>query len=150
MPCSPTARLHVNLKACCCCCCFPLLFFFFFTFLFLIFPYAWQILNQKRLGNSTPRSCQQSTCEVNLIDGKGATKAGAGGSGGGGGVNKWMRDSGGVLDHPYHQLISSASLAGFSPTRLFESSHLRGLKHANVRDSLCTEVQLQVWKSSIW
>lgn len=66
MPRSPTARLHVNLKACCCCCCcFP-----------LNFPYAWQILNQKRLGNSTLRSCQQSTCEVNLIDGKRKRKPG--------------------------------------------------------------------------
>lgn len=59
MPSSPTARLHANLKACCCC--FPM---------FFNFPYAWQIWNQKRLGNSTPRSRQQSTCEVNLIDGK--------------------------------------------------------------------------------
>lgn len=52
---------------------------------FLIFihkkkiPFAWQILNQKRLGNSTLRSCQQSTSEVNLIDGKRKRKAGSGG-----------------------------------------------------------------------
>lgn len=42
-------------------------------------PFARQILNQKRLGNSTLRSCQQSTSEVNLIDGKRKRKAGSGG-----------------------------------------------------------------------
>lgn len=53
-----------------------LLFCSGFFFFFKNFPYAWQILNQKRLGNSTLRSCQQSTCEVNLIDGKRKRKPG--------------------------------------------------------------------------
>lgn len=39
-------------------------------FIYFYFPYTWQILNQKCLGNSTLRSFWQSTCEVNLIDRK--------------------------------------------------------------------------------